>query len=88
MFQVGSILFEQDQQVRVVAYHMFRYSRVRLTAIEAVNIRVTAHRKVFSHRILLVAFYIIIKIEFGRARWNDITVVGEHKVADFIDRHK
>jgi len=59
VFQVGTILFEQDQQVRVVAYQMFRYSRVHLTEIEAVNVRVAAHRKVFSHRILLVACYVI-----------------------------
>ena len=59
VFQIGIILFEQKQQVRVVAYQMFRYPRVRLTEIEAVNVRVAAHRKVFSHRILLVAYYVI-----------------------------
>ena len=38
VFQVGTILFEQDQQVCVIAYQMFRYPRVRLTEIEAVDI--------------------------------------------------
>ena len=38
---------------------VYRYSRVRLTEIEAVNVRMVTHRKVFSHRILLVAYYVI-----------------------------
>jgi len=42
MFQVSTILFEQ-KQVRVVTYQIFRYSRVRLTEIEAVNVRVAAY---------------------------------------------
>jgi len=71
VFQVGTILFEQ---VRVVAYQMFRYSCVRLTEIEAVNVRVAAHRKVFSHRILLVACTLSkIKIEFGRTSLDGTT---------------
>jgi len=57
MFQVGTVLFEQDQQVRVITYKIFRYPRVRLTEIEAV--RVATYRKVFSHRILLVACHVI-----------------------------
>jgi len=52
VFQVDTILFEQDQQVRVVTYQMFRYLRVRLTEIEAVNIRMPRHQR---------------KKEFGRA---------------------
>jgi len=91
VFQVGTILFEQDQQIRIIAYQMFRYPRVRLTQIEAVNVRVVTHRKVFSHRILLVACYIIKdknRIWARLARWNDIAVVGERKEADFVDRHK
>ena len=40
------IIFEQDQQVCVVAYQMFRYPRVRLTEIEAVNVRVAASKSI------------------------------------------
>ena len=40
---------EQDQKIRVVAYQIFRYPRVRLTGIEAIDIRVTTHRKIFSY---------------------------------------
>jgi len=50
-----------------------------------------AHRKVFSHRILLVACYIIKdknRIWTRLAWWNDIAVVGERKVADLVDRRK
>jgi len=43
MFQVSGILFKQDQQVRVVAYQMFGYSRVRLTKIKTVDVRVSTH---------------------------------------------
>ena len=67
VLQVGTILFEQDQQVRVVTYQMFRYPRVRLTEIEAINVRVATHRKVFSYCILSHAMSSKIKIEFGRA---------------------
>jgi len=70
---------------------MFRYPHVRLTEIEAVNVRMAAHRKVFSHPILLVACYVIKdknRIWAHLARWNDIAVVGERKVADFVDRCK
>ena len=91
VFQVGTILFEQDQQVRVVAYQMFRYPRVRLTKIEAVNVRVATHRKIFSHRILLVACHVIKdknRIWARLVRWNDVAIVGKGKVADFIDRCK
>ena len=59
VFHIGTILFEQDQKIRVVAYQMFKYPRVRLTDIEAVNVRVATHQKVFSHRILLVACHVI-----------------------------
>jgi len=59
MFQVGTILFEQDQQIRVIAYQMFRYPCICLTEIEAVNVRMAAHQEVFSHRILFVACHII-----------------------------
>jgi len=59
VFQVGTILFEQDQQIRGVAYQMLRYPRVRLTEIEAINVVCRSTRKVFSHRILLVACYVI-----------------------------
>jgi len=85
------VLFEQDQQVRVVTYKMFKYLRIHLTEIEVVDVRMATHQKVFSHRILLVACYIIKnknRIWMRLARWNDATVVGEHKVADFIDRRK
>jgi len=37
-FKVGTVLFEQDQKVRVVAYQIFRYPRIRLTEIEAVGL--------------------------------------------------
>ena len=67
VFQVGTVLFEQDQQVRVVTYQMFRYPRVCLTEIEAVDVRVATHRKVFSHRILLVTCHVIKDKEFGCA---------------------
>jgi len=70
---------------------MFRYSCVRLTEIEAVNVRVVAHRKVFSHRILLVACHVIKdknRIWAYLARWNDIAIVKECKVTDFMDRSK
>jgi len=59
VFQVGTVLFEQDQKVRVVAYQMFKYPHIRLTEIEAVDVRVATHRKVLSHCILLVTCYII-----------------------------
>ena len=87
VFQVSTILFEQDQQVRVIAYQIFRYSRIRLAEIEAINVA-WRHRKIFSHRILLVACYVIKdknRIWARLARWNDIAVIGERKVADFID---
>jgi len=52
---------------------------------------VAAYRKVFSHRILFVACYVI-KDKNGiwarLARWNDIAVVEERKIADFVDRRK
>jgi len=55
VFQVDNVLFQQDQKIRVVAYQMFRYSRVHLTEIEAVVIRVATHRKVFSHHISILS---------------------------------
>jgi len=70
---------------------MFRYPRVRLTEIETVDVRVTAYREVFSHRILLVACHIIKdknRIWACLARYTDIAVVEERKEADFIDRRK
>ena len=94
VFQVGTVLFEQDQKirvVRVVVYQMFRYPPVRQTEIEAINVRVATHRKIFSHRILLVAYHIIKdknRIWTRLTRWNDVSVVGERKVADFVDRRK
>ena len=91
VFQVGTVLFEQDQKVRVVAYQMFRYPCERLTEIEAVNVRVTTHRKVFSHCILLVTCHVIKdknRIWARLTRWNDVAVVGERKVADFVDRYR
>ena len=91
VFQIDTVLFEQDQKVRVVAYQMFRYPGVRLPEIEAVNVRVATHRKVFSHRILLVACHVIKdknRIWTRLTRWNDVAVVGERKVADFVDRRK
>ena len=50
-----------------------------------------AHRKVFFYRLLLVACYVVKnknRIWARLARWNDIAVVGERKVADFVDRRK
>ena len=91
VFQVGTVLFKQDQKVRVVTYQMFRYPRVRLTEIEAVDVRVATHRKVFSHRILLITCNVIKdknRIWTRLARWNDVAVVGERKIADFVDRCK
>ena len=91
VFQVGTVLFEQNQQVRIIAYQVFRYPRVRLTEIETVAVRVATHQKVFSHRILLVACHVIKdknRIWTRLARSNDVAVVGERKVADFVDRRK
>jgi len=51
----------------------------------------TTHRKVFSHRILLVAYHVIKDKNRNWTRltlWNNVAVVGEHKVADFVDRCK
>jgi len=59
MFQIGTVLFEQDQKIRVVAYQMFRYPHVRLTEIEAIDVRVATHRKVLFHCILLVTCHVI-----------------------------
>jgi len=72
---------------------MFKYPRVRLTEIETVSVRVAAHRKVFSHHllILLVACHVIKdknRIWACLARCNDVAVVGERRVADFVDRRK
>jgi len=73
VFQVGTVLFEQDQ-IRVVAYQMFRYSHIRLTEIETIDIRMASHRKVFSHCILFVACTSSkIKIEFERASLSGTT---------------
>jgi len=88
VIQVGTVLFEQDWQVCVVAYQMFRYHRIRLTEIEAVDVRVATHREVFSHRILLVTCHVIKdknRIWARLARWNIVAIVGERKVADFIE---
>ena len=68
---------------------MFRYLCVRLTEVEAVNVRMAAHREVYSHRILLVACHVIKdknRIWARLTRWND--VVGERIVVDFVDRRK
>ena len=57
---------------------------------ETVNVRVTTHRKIFSHRILLVACHVIKdknKIWTRLARWNDIAV-GKRKIVDFVDINK
>jgi len=70
---------------------MFMCPRERLTEIEAVNVRVTTHRKVFSHRIMLVACHVIKeknRIWTRLTQWNEVAVVGERKVADFVDRRK
>jgi len=90
VFQVGTILFEQDQQVRIVAYQMLRYPRVRLTEIKAVNVRVVAHRKVFSPRILLVACYVVKdkNRKFGRASLSGTTSLLLENVKYFVDRRK
>jgi len=87
MFQVDTILFEQDQQVRVVAYQMFRYSRVRLTEIEAVNGRDPSKSILSPHPACRYVIKDKNRIWVCLARWNDIAV-AEHKVANFIDRHK
>ena len=59
MFQIGTILFEQDQPICIITYKMLRYLCIRLTEIETVDVRVSIHRKVFSDRVLLVACYVI-----------------------------
>ena len=77
VFQVGTVLFEQDQQVRVVAYQMFRYPRVRLTEIEAVDVRVAIQSTLEKYSLiascLLHATSSKIKIEFGRASLGETT---------------
>ena len=79
VFQVGTVLFEQNQKIRVVAYQIFRYPRVRLTEIEAVDVRVTTHQKVFFYRILLVVCTSSkIKIEFGRASLGGTSLLLEN----------
>jgi len=67
---------------------MFRYSRVWLAEIKTVDMRVSAHREIFFHSILLIACYIIEDEDWvwlRLARKNVITV-GERKVANFVDR--
>jgi len=59
MFQIDSILFEQDQQICIIAYEMLWYLCIRLTQIEAVDVRVTTHRKVLSDRVLFVTCHTI-----------------------------
>lgn len=39
MFQVGTILFKQNQQIRIITYKVFGNFRIRLTKIESVYVR-------------------------------------------------
>jgi len=86
---IGTVLFiDPITESAIVTYKMFRYSRVRLTEIEAVDVRVAAHREIFSHRILLVACHVIKdknRIWARLARWNNVADVGERKEADFVN---
>ena len=43
MFQIGIVLFEQDQQICITAYKMLRYLCVCLTQIKAVDIHMSIH---------------------------------------------
>jgi len=68
---------------------MFRYPRVCLTQIEAVNVE---WRPIEKYSLTASCLSHVIKdknrIWARLARWNDIAVVGERKVADFVDRRK
>jgi len=83
VFQIDTILFKQDLQICVVAYKMFQYLRMRLTKIEAIDVRVSTHCKVFSYIVLFVIRNIIKnenRIWKCLARWN--AVIGKCKVTN------
>lgn len=68
---------------------MLGYLGVRLTEIETVDARVSAHCKVLSYRILLIARHVIKDkngIRKRLARWNDFAIIRERKIANFIYR--
>jgi len=77
-FQIGTILFEQDQQIFIFAYKMLRYLWwVCLTKIEAVDVRVS-HCKVLSY-LASLACYVIKDKDGIRKRLaifrNDVAVI-------------
>ena len=65
---------------------MLRYFCVRLTEVEAVDVRMSSHCKV-SYRILLVACHVIKDKDGIRKHWwNDVAIIEEYKIAEFLDR--
>jgi len=95
VFQVGTVFSRYRlRQVCVVMYKICLgphvCPHVRLTEIEAgdrrSDVRVVIYRKVFSHRILLVACHVIKDKNriWTRLRWNDVAVIEERKVIIFI----
>ena len=82
-------MFEQDQQICIIAYKMLRYLCVRLTQIEAVDVRVSTHRKVLFDRVLFVACYVIEDkngIWKRLVRWYYIVIIGKCKITNFFNR--
>jgi len=88
MFHIDTVLFEQDQQIYIIAYKILRYLCVRLTQIEAVDVRVSTHRKVFSDRGLLVTCHVIEDkngIWKRLVRWYYI-IIRECKIINFFNQ--
>ena len=67
---------------------MLRYLCVRLPEIEVVDVRVLSHCKILSYRVLLATCHAIKDKDEIRKRlawWNDVVVIEECKIADFLD---
>jgi len=78
MFQVGTNLFEQDQQIRIIAYQMFRYHRIYLTKKHSTFAWQPFEKYSPTASCLSDVTSSKIKIEFGRASLGGTSLLLEN----------
>ena len=59
VLEVHFVPTENHQEIDIVAHQMFRYTALRLTEINAVNVPMTTHAKICSHVALLFIRHIV-----------------------------
>lgn len=56
--QIDIVLFEQQDQLGVVAYELLRYPTVRQTQVKSVHNAVSSHREILAYSVLSFARYV------------------------------